>query len=74
MTQRSRCVNESPGCRGQCDQSKLLLRILNRLGINNVVVVDNGKAVDREAAEPFDVVLMDMRMPVMDGVEAVRSS
>jgi CheY-like chemotaxis protein len=50
---------------------KLLLRILNRLGINNVVVVDNGqKAVDREAAESFDVVLMDMRMPVMDGVEA----
>jgi CheY-like chemotaxis protein len=34
---------------------KVLLRILKRLGINNVVVVDNGqKAVDLEAAEPFD--------------------
>jgi CheY-like chemotaxis protein len=65
----------SPSCRGQCDQSKVLLRILNRLGINNVVVVGNGQqAVDREAAEPFDVVLMDMQMPVMDGVEPVRSS
>jgi CheY-like chemotaxis protein len=56
---------------GQSDQSKVLLRIPNRLGINNVVVVDNGqKAVDQEATEPFDVVLMDMQMPAMDGVEA----
>jgi CheY-like chemotaxis protein len=50
---------------------KVLLRILNRLGINNVVVVGNGQqAVDREGAQPFDVVLMDMQMPVMDGVAA----
>jgi CheY-like chemotaxis protein len=41
---------------------KVLLRIPNRLGINNVVVADNQKAVDREATEPFDVVLMDMQM------------
>ena len=50
---------------------KVLLRILNRLGIQNVEIVDNGqKAVDLEAEREFDVILMDMQMPVMDGVEA----
>jgi signal transduction histidine kinase/CheY-like chemotaxis protein len=52
---------------------KVLLRILDRLGMKDVVMVDNGKkAVDREAEEPFDVVLMDMQMPVMNGVEACK--
>lgn len=42
---------------------KVLRNILKRLGINNVAVVENGRlAVDREAAEPFDVVLMDMQV------------
>lgn len=40
---------------------KVLVRILKKMGLTNVVVVDNGqKAVDQEAAENFDVVLMDM--------------
>jgi CheY-like chemotaxis protein len=52
---------------------KVLKRILNRLGVENIQIVDNGqKAVDLEAAEPFDVVLMDMHMPVMDGVAACK--
>ena len=47
--------------------------MLNRLGVQNVDVVDNGRqAVDHEAAKPYDVVFMDMQMPVMGGVEACK--
>lgn len=38
-----------------------------------VEVANNGReAVDAVTARPFDVVLMDMHMPVMDGIEATR--
>ena len=38
-----------------------------------VVSVDNGsKALERWKAEPFDVVLMDVHMPVLDGLQATR--
>jgi len=52
---------------------KVLLRLLQRLGVENVDVVDNGQeAVDAEAAKEYDIVLMDMQMPILDGVEACR--
>ncbi len=44
--------------------------MLTRLGCE-VTCVENGQeAVDRVAEERFDLVLMDMRMPVMDGLKA----
>jgi len=52
---------------------RVLSRILSRLGIVNIEVADNGaKAVELEASKPFDVVFMDMQMPVMSGVEATK--
>jgi signal transduction histidine kinase/DNA-binding response OmpR family regulator len=45
-------------------------RILEKAG-HSVVVVDNGrKAVDEFSQQRFDLVLMDVQMPEMDGFEA----
>ena len=42
-------------------------------GVAEVVsVVDGQEAVDAAFASPFDIILMDMQMPVMDGLTAVR--
>ncbi len=46
--------------------------LLENIGIK-VTVVNNGQeAVTRVAQEDFDAILMDLQMPVMDGLSAVR--
>src|SRR5215467_9779240 len=47
----------------------LAMRILERLG-HKVQVVNNGKEAIRLAQEYFDLILMDVQMPEMDGLEA----
>jgi signal transduction histidine kinase/CheY-like chemotaxis protein len=55
------------------DNQRLISMILRKAGAE-VVVVSNGLlAVERIPAEPFDLVLMDMAMPEMDGYTAART-
>ncbi|MFN9927697.1 MAG: ATP-binding protein [Phenylobacterium sp.] len=45
--------------------------ILEAAGAVVETAADGAQALERLSSEPFDVVLMDLRMPVMDGAEAV---
>jgi CheY-like chemotaxis protein len=46
--------------------------MLEAMGVYTVVVNDGEAAVERAISEPFDVILMDCRMPLLDGYDATR--
>jgi diguanylate cyclase (GGDEF)-like protein len=47
-------------------------RLLEKTGAEVTLAAQGAEAVDLAHARPFDLVLMDMQMPVMDGFEATR--
>ncbi len=52
---------------------KLIKRVLENIGIN-VILADNGKeAFELRSTQKFDVVFMDIQMPVMSGIEATHA-
>jgi signal transduction histidine kinase/CheY-like chemotaxis protein len=55
------------------DNQRLISMMLRKAGAE-VAVAENGQmAVDRARLERFDLILMDMAMPIMDGYTAARS-
>jgi two-component system, sensor histidine kinase len=51
---------------------KVALKLLVHLGVTAAVARNGREAIDAADASPFDVVLMDIQMPEVDGLEATR--
>lgn len=51
---------------------RVILKMLRRLGYEADSVVDGKAAIDAVTNGKYDLILMDIHMPVMDGLEATR--
>ena len=54
------------------DNQRLVSHILGKFGCNVTVVENGAEALEALSTAAFDVVLMDMQMPVLDGYGATR--
>ncbi|MBX3577041.1 MAG: response regulator [Rhizobiaceae bacterium] len=52
---------------------QVVLRFLDRLGQSVDVATDGAQAVRMATGNQYDLILMDMQMPVMDGIAATRA-
>jgi CheY-like chemotaxis protein len=48
-------------------------KILTKLGVNFDVAADGREAVELASANRYDVILLDLQMPVMDGLQAAKT-
>ncbi len=54
------------------DTQLLIERVLRKSGVKAVIVSNGKQAVERVKTDPFDLVLLDVQMPVMGGEEAAQ--
>ena len=82
MANTRRLAQEEPNCRilladDSPDNQQLITFVLHKAGAD-VELADNGQIAlaialaAQWSGSPFDLILMDMQMPVMDGYEATR--
>jgi len=79
LTQTTTLVPQSSACHRRLRilvaednaiNQKLVLRVLEKLGHLATLVSDGRQAVEAQRQEHFDLVLMDVQMPEMDGFQA----
>lgn len=51
---------------------QVAIGMLDKLGIGCLAVANGQEALDLLSRQSFDLILMDMQMPVLDGIEACR--
>jgi CheY-like chemotaxis protein/HPt (histidine-containing phosphotransfer) domain-containing protein len=52
---------------------RVIVRLLEKMGHIPIIAYNGQEAVDAYESRPFDVVLMDVQMPVMDGLTATKT-
>jgi len=67
----------SPGCSVLLAEDNLInqkigQRILQKLGCHVDIAVNGNEAIERAGAAKYDVILMDLHMPVVDGLQSTR--